>query len=113
MHVFHLEAGGTTLLFHPPCDYIGEGLPPAETVIFGIAGRTLTQDTLRKIQAGSRPSLLIPTHWDNFFQPRGKGLSWLPVVDLDATRAALDPTKDELPYYLLEYDRQLHLPTTR
>lgn len=111
VHVFHLAGGGTTLLFHPPCDYIGDRLPPADTVIFGIAGRPLTAETVQRLRQHSRPARLIPTHWDNFFQPRSKGLSWLPMIDLDGVRAILDPIRGELPSYLLDYDQQVYLPS--
>lgn len=106
---FHVSHPQGSLLFHPQSGYIGDRLPPADTVIFGAAGYAFTEDKLDRIRDVSRARFLLPTHYDNFFQPRARGLSWLPVVDREALFELLDPEGTPRPY-LLGYDQWVTLP---
>jgi L-ascorbate metabolism protein UlaG (beta-lactamase superfamily) len=109
---FHLASPAGTLLVHPQSGYIGDRLPPADAIIFGLAGHDLTAETLAAIQAHTRPQVILPTHYDNFLQPRGAGMALLPVLDFEGARAILDARREALPWWLLEYDQVLTLPRT-
>ena len=60
----------------------------------------------------TEPQWVLPTHYDNFFQPRSLGLAILPTVEigqiLEAFRVAAGP---DLPCYLLDYDEFVSLPS--
>lgn len=107
--LFHLESSAGTLLFHPAASYAAQDLPPAQTIIFGLAGDGLSQQTLSRVRAHTKPLRILPTHYDNFFQSRELGMSWLPTVDFDSAREILDGGPNPLPWWLLAYDEVLHL----
>ncbi|MCA9550397.1 MAG: MBL fold metallo-hydrolase [Myxococcales bacterium] len=109
---FHLESPAGTLLFHPQSGYIGERLPPADAIVFGLAGYDLTEETLAAIQAHTRPRVLFPTHYDNFLQPRSAGMALLPVLDFEGARAILDAHRAELAWWLLDYGQAVTVPRT-
>ena len=109
---FHLTHPQGTLLFHPQSGFVGEQLPPADTVIFGVAGYPATKPKIDRIVAHSQPKVLLPTHYDNFFQPRERGMAWLPVVDYDSTVVALDACGQRADWWFLDYDRPVTLPGT-
>lgn len=108
--IYHLRSGQQTLLFHPAASYAGQRLPPADTIIFGLAGEGLSREALTQIQQHTQPELLLPTHYDNFFQAKELGMTWLPTIDFDDAREILDATRSELPWWLLDYDQSVRLP---
>lgn len=109
--IFHLQSGDQSVLFHPSSRYLGQQLPPADTIIFGLAGRKLTSDTLAAITEHTRPQLIVPTHFDNFFQPRERGLSLLPTLNTVETWWLLEQQSYSTKVYLLDYDQTVTLPT--
>jgi hypothetical protein len=63
--------------------------------------------------AEARPRRVLPTHWDNFFQPIQRGPSLMPGVDRDAARAlylSADPT---LEWGVMDYGETITLPAQR
>lgn len=109
--IFHLDSANRSLLFHPAVTYAAQELPAADTIIFGVAGGGLSQESMQAMQTHTQPRLLIATHYDNFFQPRELGLAWLPTIDFEAVCKTLDKTRAELPWWLLDYDQTVDLPT--
>lgn len=106
---FHLDSPRGRLLFHPQSGYIGGELPPAEVAIFGIAGYPFDAEKLRALRDQTRARFVLPTHFDNFFQPRSRGLAWLPVVDEDGLYEAVAQVQGPR-VFLLEYDRWVTFP---
>lgn len=106
---FHLASVKGNLLFHPQSGYIGDQLPEAEVVIFGAAGYPFSSEKLDALRDRTKARFVLPTHYDNFFQPRERGLAWLPVVDYEDLSAVFDGVEDPA-WYLLDYDRWITLP---
>ncbi|MGE0710249.1 MAG: MBL fold metallo-hydrolase [Planctomycetota bacterium] len=108
---YHLSAAGTSVWFHPGSRYGEEsaGLR-AGVVLLGIAGERPSDEDLARLVRETRPTWVLPTHYDNFFQPLARGLALLPGVDpLDLRRRllAVDPA---LSVYLLDHGQQVFLP---
>jgi L-ascorbate metabolism protein UlaG (beta-lactamase superfamily) len=69
-HFYHLGS----------CDLIEENMetPPIDVFLMGISGRHNTPDFVSRVIRKLRPRLVIPHHFDSFFQPIEKGLRMLP-----------------------------------
>lgn len=109
---YRLSANGTTLWFHPTSTYApGElGGLPAKTLIVGVTGEAQTAEKVRGLLGEAHPRCVLPTHYDNFFQPMERGLALMPGLDLDAARAlflAADPT---LEWGVLDFGYTVTLP---
>lgn len=108
---FRIESARGALWFIPaglsdPSALAGR---PADTLILGLAGNPLDVPALRQIVAVTQPKRLLPTHYDNFFQPYLRGLGLLPTVDLDATYRDVQQVAPGLPWYVLDFDQALRL----
>jgi L-ascorbate metabolism protein UlaG (beta-lactamase superfamily) len=109
---YRLEAGGTSLWFHPTSTFErGEvGTPGAATLIVGVTGEKQTAEKVRGLLAEAKPRRVLPTHYDNFFQPVERGLALMPGLDLDEAKAlflAADPT---LEWGVLDLGERVWLP---
>ena len=87
---YHLESTvtGAKMWFHPTSTWSpGElaGLE-AETLVVGVTGEPQTAEKVRGLLSESRARRVLPTHFDNFFQPLARGLALMPGLDLDAAR---------------------------
>lgn len=105
---YRLEAGGSAVWFHPTSTYrAGEiaGLP-ASTLIMGTNGEPLTAQKMTLALADAKPKLILPTHWDNLFQPLEKGPALMPGLDLGAARATAGAT----PWLVQGYGQTIVLP---
>lgn len=105
---YRLESSGSSVWFHPTSTFrAGEiGDLPAGTLIMGTNGEPLTTEKMRLVLAEARPKLVLPTHWDNLFQPLEKGPALMPGLDLEAARATAGST----PWLVLGYGRTIALP---
>lgn len=85
---FRLAAAGTTVWFHPTSTYEpGElGGLPAKTLIVGVTGEKQTRAKVDGLMRESKPTRVLPTHYDNFFQPYERGLALMPGLNLDDSR---------------------------
>lgn len=88
---YHLESttNGAKLWFHPTSTWAPgelEGLE-AETLVVGVTGEPQTVEKVRGLMSESRARRVLPTHFDNFFQPLSRGLALMPGLDLDAARS--------------------------
>lgn len=109
---YRLEANGASLWFHPTSTFAeGElGSPAAPTLIVGVTGEAQTRQKVDGLLAEAKPRRVLPTHYDNFFQPWSKGLAKMPGLDLDAAKAlftAADPTLD---WVVLDQGERVWLP---
>lgn len=101
---FRLEAGGASLWHHPSAVYEKGDLGgiPADTLILGVAGLDWTAERAAALLGEAAPKLVLPTHYDNFFQPLGKGLALLHIVDIHGARKAAAAFRADLPWVVLE-----------
>ncbi|MBE2253552.1 MAG: MBL fold metallo-hydrolase [Myxococcus sp.] len=109
---YRLEARGTSIWFHPTSTWAeGEILgPPAGTLIVGVTGEAQTPAKARGLLAAVKPRLVLPTHYDNFFQPWEKGLAKMPGLDLDKTRAVFDGLDAGTSWAVLDQGERVFLP---
>lgn len=109
---FRFASRGAVVWFHPTSTWEpGElsGLTAA-TLILGVAGEPLGPERAKAILSEVQPRRVIPTHWDNFFQPRGVGLTRLPNVDLQAAEDAVRAASPGVEWWMLDYDQTVLLP---
>ncbi len=109
---FRLEAGGASVWHHPSAVYEKGDLGgiPADTLIMGVAGLDWTKERAAVLLAEAAPKRVLPTHYDNFFQPLGKGLALLHIVDIQGARRAVAAFRADLPWVVLEPGGTTRLP---
>lgn len=109
---FRLEANGTSIWFHPTSTFAkGEiGSPAAATLIVGVTGEKQTREKIDMLLAEAKPVRVLPTHYDNFFQPMQKGLAAMPAFDLESPRKLFLEADPKLVWIALDYDQPIHLP---
>ena len=108
---FWLKSGNTTVMHHPSARHrVGqiEGLQ-AETLIVGINGEPSTPEEARALMGIVKPRLIVPCHFDNFFQPMAKGLSIFPGLDTELARKNF-VRGSETKWVMMDYDQILTLP---
>lgn len=105
------QSGGT-LWFHPTSTYAaGElGGLPASTLIVGVTGERLTAEKVRGLLGEARPRRVLPTHYDNFFQPVARGLALMPGANLERDRALFLDADPKLEWGVLDYGQGVTLP---
>jgi L-ascorbate metabolism protein UlaG (beta-lactamase superfamily) len=109
---YRLEANGTSVWFHPTSTFaLGEvGGPPADTLIVGVTGEKQTSEKIQGLLAEAQPRRVLPTHYDNFFQPWALGLNKMPGLDLDAVRALFLAAQPALEWVTLDQGETIYLP---
>jgi L-ascorbate metabolism protein UlaG (beta-lactamase superfamily) len=111
---YRLEANGTSIWYHPTSTWaegeIAAGGPGARTLIVGVTGEPQTTEKARGLLSAVRPRLVLPTHYDNFFQPWEKGLALMPGLDLPAARAAFDGLDAGTQWAVLDQGERIWLP---
>ncbi len=109
---YRLAANATTVWFHPTSTYAqGElGGLPAPTLIVGVTGEKPTREKVEGLVAEAKPVRVLPTHYDNFFQPMQNGLSKMPGFDLDPPRALFQAAVPNARWITLDYDTAIFLP---
>lgn len=84
--------------------------PKAKTLILAAAGPKHTAAEFKRNFEATGARRLILAHFDNFFQPRSKGLTALPVVDLGRVAALAREGAPGRGVFALEYDQRVALP---
>lgn len=109
---YRLTANGTTIWFHPTSTYAaGElGALPAKTLIVGVTGEKQTPEKIRGLLNESHARRILPTHFDNFFQPMDKGLALMPGLNLDRARQLFLDVDPNLEWGALDYGETITLP---
>jgi L-ascorbate metabolism protein UlaG (beta-lactamase superfamily) len=109
---YRLEAAGTSVWFHPTSTWApGEiGDRPAGTLIVGVTGEDQTVAKATGLLEATLAKRVLPTHYDNFFQPWEKGLAKMPGLDLDAARAAFEAVDAGVTWVVLDQGERLWLP---
>ena len=109
---FRLESEGTSVWFHPTSTFAKgeiEG-PPAPTLIVGVTGEKPTPEKVKGVLAEAKPRLVLPTHYDNFFQPMQKGLGLMPMLDFEQVRSEYLAADPKLTWVVLDYGQSIRLP---
>jgi L-ascorbate metabolism protein UlaG (beta-lactamase superfamily) len=109
---FRFEANGASIWFHPTSTFEpGEvGGPPAGALIVGVTGEDPTPEKVKGILGEAKPRLVLPTHYDNFFQPMQRGLGLMPGLDLPAVRAMYLQAQPDLTWVVLDYGQTVQVP---
>ncbi|MDP1824025.1 MAG: MBL fold metallo-hydrolase [Archangium sp.] len=109
---YRLEAAGTTVWFHPTSTYAPAELGglTARTLIIGVTGEKQTKARVEGLLAESRATRVLPTHYDNFFQPYERGLALMPGLDLDHPRQLFLDADPKLEWGVLELGETIALP---
>jgi L-ascorbate metabolism protein UlaG (beta-lactamase superfamily) len=109
---FRLEANGSSVWFHPTSTYADKELsgPPAQALIVGVTGEPPTNEKLTGLIGEAKPKVILPTHYDNFFQPMDRGMGLMPMLDFQKTRAIFMEHAPQASWVVLDYGETLHLP---
>ncbi|MFT3710985.1 MAG: MBL fold metallo-hydrolase [Archangium sp.] len=109
---YRLTANGTSIWFHPTSTYAaGElGGLRADTLIVGVTGEKQTPQKVKGLLDESHAKRVLPTHFDNFFQPMSKGLALMPGLDLDGARKLFLDENPKLEWGVLDYGEVVTLP---
>lgn len=111
---FHIKSRNQgSLWFHPtstfkPGEFVGLD---ADALVVGVNGEGLTLDKLQAM-AAEAPSvrLVLPTHYDNLFQPYKRGLALMPFLDLGAVRRYAAKAFPKARWVALDYGDAIGLP---
>ena len=114
---YHLESTttGATLWFHPASTWSPgelEGLT-ADTLVMGVTGERMDPRKVKGVLAEARPARVLPTHFDNFFQPLERGLALMPGLDLDEARTLFLAEDARLEWGVLPAGEKAWLPAAR
>lgn len=109
---YRLEANGTSLWYHPTSTWADGELTgaPAATLIVGVTGEAQTPAKAKGLLSSAKPVRVLPTHYDNFFQPWEKGLAKMPGLDLPAARQAFEAVQPGLEWVVLDQGERIFLP---
>ncbi len=109
---YRLTANGTSVWFHPTSTYAaGElGGLPAKNLIVGVTGEKQTPEKIRGLLKESGARRVLPTHYDNFFQPMARGLALMPGCDLSAVKRLFLAEDPGLEWGVLDYGQVVVLP---
>jgi L-ascorbate metabolism protein UlaG (beta-lactamase superfamily) len=79
-----VDVAGTSLYHQGSADVLDSELTdgPADIFLAGIAGRAVTPRYWERILPRLDPRVVVPTHYDNFFAPLGRSLSFVRRVKL-------------------------------
>lgn len=111
---YRLEAHGTSVWWHPTSTWAENEISPdgpgAGTLIVGVTGEAQTVEKARGLLGAVRPKLVMPTHYDNFFQPWEKGLALMPGLDLPKAREAFERVDAGISWAVLDQGERIVLP---
>lgn len=109
---YRLAAGGASVWFHPTSTYAaGElGGLQAPTLIVGVTGEKQTKEKIAGLLGESRARRVLPTHYDNFFQPYERGLALMPGLDLDDAKQLFLAADAQLEWGVLDFGEAIALP---
>jgi L-ascorbate metabolism protein UlaG (beta-lactamase superfamily) len=82
----HIEVAGTSFYHQGSADLIDDAVRHRGVDYFlaGVAGRSFTPDYWQRILGRLDPSVVVPSHYDNFFLPLGAPMGFAANVSLSA-----------------------------
>ncbi len=110
--VYRFESQGTSVWFHPTSTLQdGElGGLSSPNLIVGVTGEAQTQAKVDTFMKEVKPRLVLPTHYDNFFQPMHKGLAAMPAFDMEPAHQMFINAPSKPTWVVLDYGQTLCLP---
>ena len=80
----HIEVAGVSFYHQGSADLVDDAIRARNVDYFlcGIAGRRFTKNYLPRILGKLNPRVIVPTHYDNFFQPLEEPLDFSMNVNL-------------------------------
>ncbi len=109
---YRLEANATSLWFHPTSTWApGElGALPAKTLIVGVTGEKQTPLKVKGLLDEAKARRVLPTHFDNFFQPIERGLALMPGLNLEHARDLFKQVDPSLEWGVIDLNETVYLP---
>jgi len=109
---YRIESNGASIWFHPSALYTpGElGGREADTLIIGVNNAAANDADFRAVVADVNPKRVLPSHFDNFFQPIDLGLSIFPGLDLDQRREVLIGDRSDVDWVVMDYGQVFTAP---
>ncbi len=79
-----IEVAGTRFYHQGSANLIDDAVRERGVDVFlaGVAGRSFTRDYWKRILPLLDPSVVVPTHYDNFFRPLGQDMEFVTGVEL-------------------------------
>jgi L-ascorbate metabolism protein UlaG (beta-lactamase superfamily) len=79
-----IEVAGLRLYHQGSANLVDDAIRERGVDVFlaGVAGRSFTRDYWRRILPRIEPSVVVPTHYDNFFRPLGERMEFVSNVGL-------------------------------
>ncbi len=111
-YIFHLQGPRRSVWFHPTVRYYpGEYKNlRADVLIHGVTGGyKFKRSEIREVLETVMPRVVIPSHYDNFFQPVSKGLALLPSTQLHSFNKLLSETNFKAENFVLDYNEAFYL----
>jgi len=108
---YRIRSGSSSLWFHPASTYqAGElGGLKADTLICGVNGEPMDLAKAHGLLQESGARLVIPSHFDNFFQPFDAGLALFPGIDLSEARSLFRAVRPKVAWWVLDYNQEVWL----
>lgn len=78
-----VEVNGASFYHNGTADIDDEALHghTADVALIGIAGAGRTERYFERLLGALRPEVIVPIHWDAFFDPMEQGIRLLPTID--------------------------------
>ncbi len=104
-----IEVAGMRFYHQGSADLIEEEIRDRDVDIFlcGIAGRRFTPNYVERIVKALAPKLIVPSHFDDFFQPLGGEAKLSFNINLTAFADEVHAASHELPIGVLEVGRPI------
>ena len=91
-----IEVGGALFYHQGSCDLIDEEIRgKVDILLAGIAGRRFTENYLKRLLGRLEPKLIIPHHYDDFFEPIEAPLAFSLNVNLSSFIEEVRAVSDE------------------
>ena len=100
----HIEVAGTTFYHQGSADFLEDELRDKHVDVFlcGISGRRFTPHYVQRIVGKLAPSLIVPTHYDDFFRPLDAKVQFSFNVNLTGFADEVREASRDLPLHVLE-----------
>jgi L-ascorbate metabolism protein UlaG (beta-lactamase superfamily) len=104
-----IEVGGARLYHQGSADLLEDEIVDREVDVFlcGISGRRFTPGYTERILRALSPAMVIPTHYDDFFQPLGERTRFSFNVNLTGFADEVRAVSRDLPVATLEVGRKV------
>ncbi len=100
-----VEVAGTTFYHQGSADLLDDEITDrADVFLCGISGRRFTERYVARIAAKLQPKMIVPTHYDDFFQPLGTPLEMSFNVNLTGFADEVHAVSREIAVHTMAID---------